>query len=63
MLKNKQIINYLRVADDTNVLAVTDHLLEAIFNALLAQIISPLLAGFAEGLFLACIPDDRSKQK
>lgn len=50
------------MADDTDVLAITDHLLEAIFNTLLAQIIGPLLAGFAERLFLACVPDDGSKE-
>jgi hypothetical protein len=42
--------------DDTDVLAVADHLLEVVFNCLLAQIISPLLAGLGESLLLAGIP-------
>jgi hypothetical protein len=59
---------HLRVNDDTNVFAITDHFLEVIFNCLLAQIVSPLLAGLCESLLLARIPvilglDDRGVNK
>jgi hypothetical protein len=42
--------------NDANVLAVTDHLLEAILDGLLSQIIGPLLAGLGECLLLARVP-------
>jgi hypothetical protein len=44
------------VNQDADDLAVTDHLVEVIFDGLLAQIIGPLLAGFGESLLLARIP-------
>uniref|UniRef100_A0A336LIH2 CSON010490 protein n=1 Tax=Culicoides sonorensis TaxID=179676 RepID=A0A336LIH2_CULSO len=50
------------MTDDTNIFAITNHFLEAIFNTLLSQVISPFFAGFAECLFLACIPDVGSEK-
>lgn len=47
---------YLRVNEDTNNFAVTDHLAEVIFDGLLAEIIGPLLAGLGESLLLARVP-------
>lgn len=46
------------MGDNTDVLAVTDHFLEIILNALLAQVVGPLLDGLAESLLLAGIPGD-----
>jgi hypothetical protein len=54
---------YLRVNEDTNDLAVTDHLVEVIFNCLLTEIIGPLLAGLGESLLLARVPDDWRRKK
>lgn len=48
--------SYLRVCDDTDELAVADHLLEGVLNRLLAQIVGPLLRGLGEGLLLARVP-------
>jgi hypothetical protein len=47
------------VNDETNNFAVTDHLVEVIFNGFLSQIIGPFLAGLGESLLLACEPDFR----
>lgn len=51
---------------NANDLAVADHLVEVIFNGLLAQLIGPLLAGLGESLLLARIParipDDDGKR-
>ena len=41
---------------DADDLAVADHLVEVIFDGLLAQVIGPLLAGLGESLLLARIP-------
>lgn len=49
--------NYLRVSNHTDDLAVAQHLTEIILDALLAQIIGPLLAGLGECLLLALVPD------
>jgi hypothetical protein len=54
--KNLRIFAYLRVNEDANNLAVTDHLAEVIFDGLLAEIIGPLLAGLGESLLLARVP-------
>lgn len=43
---------------DTDDLAITDHLVEVFFDVLLAQIIGPLLAGLGESLLFARIPDE-----
>ena len=48
--------SYLRVCDDTDELAVADHLLEGVLNRLLAQIVGPLLRGLGESLLLARVP-------
>lgn len=48
--------NYLSVGDNADDFAVTEHLAEVIFNALLAQIIAPLLAGLGESLLLGFVP-------
>lgn len=48
---------YLGVNQDTDDFAVADHLVEVVFDALLAQVISPLLAGLGESLSLARVPD------
>lgn len=48
---------YLRVNQDANDFAVTDHLVEVIFDGLLSQIIGPLLAGLSESLLLARVPE------
>lgn len=47
---------YLRVSDDTDELAVADHLLERILDRLLAQIVGPLLRGLGESLLLGRVP-------
>jgi hypothetical protein len=44
------------VNQDADDLAVADHLIEVIFNALLAEIVGPLLAGLGESLPLARVP-------
>lgn len=49
--------NYLRVSNHTDDLAVTQHLTEIVLDALLAEIIGPLLAGLGECLLLALVPD------
>ena len=41
---------------NTDDFAVTDHLAEVVFDGLLAEIISPLLAGLGESLLLARVP-------
>jgi len=46
----------LGVNQDANDLAVTDHLVEVIFDGLLAQVVGPLLAGLGESLLLARVP-------
>lgn len=46
----------LGVNQDADDLAVTDHLVEVIFDALLSKIIGPLLAGLGESLLLARVP-------
>uniref|UniRef100_A0A2M4C3Y2 Uncharacterized protein n=1 Tax=Anopheles marajoara TaxID=58244 RepID=A0A2M4C3Y2_9DIPT len=46
----------LRVSDDTDELAVADHLLERILDRLLAQIVGPLLRGLGESLLLGRVP-------
>jgi len=48
---------YLRVGNHTDDLAVTQHLAEIVLDALLAEIIGPLLAGLGESLLLALAPD------
>lgn len=45
-------------ADD---FAVTKHLAEIVFNALLAQIITPFLAGFGESFSFRFVPDRNNK--
>jgi hypothetical protein len=47
---------YLGVNQDTDNLAVADHLAEVILDRLLAEIIGPLLAGLGESLALARVP-------
>lgn len=42
---------------DTDDLAVADHLVEVVFNGLLAEIVGPLLAGLCKSLLLARIPE------
>lgn len=46
---------------DADDLAVTDHLVEVVFNGLLTEIIGPLLAGLGESLLLARVPERSSK--
>lgn len=53
----KEEINYLRVSNHTDDLAVTHHLAEIVLDALLAEIIGPLLASLGECLLLALAPD------
>lgn len=49
---------YLGVNQDADNLTVADHLVEVVFNGLLAEIVSPLLAGLGESLALARVPVD-----
>jgi len=46
----------LGVNQDTDDFAVADHLVEVVFDGLLAQIVGPFLAGLGEGLLLARVP-------
>jgi hypothetical protein len=51
-----QNFSYLRVNENANDFAVTNHLVEVIFDVLLAEVIGPLLAGLGECLLLARVP-------
>jgi hypothetical protein len=53
----KKDFAYLGVNQDANNFAVADHLVEVVFDALLAQVVGPLLAGLGESLSLARVPD------
>lgn len=44
------------MGDHTDDLAVAEHLAEIVLDALLAEIIGPLLAGLGESLLLALVP-------
>lgn len=51
------------MSDDTDGLAVADHLLERILDRLLAQIVGPLLRGLGESLLLGRVPLQLRKGK
>lgn len=51
--------NYLWMSNNANDLAVTEHLAEVVFNALLAQVNFPFFAGFGESLLLWFVPESR----
>lgn len=54
---NRMFDAYLGVNQDADDLAVSDHLVEVIFDGLLSQIIGPLLTGLSESLLLARVPE------
>lgn len=54
--KNNNHETHLRMDEDANDLAITDHFLEVIIDGLLAQIVGPFLGSLWESLLLAWIP-------
>lgn len=48
---------YLRMSNNTDRLAVTQHLPEVIVDGFLSELVCPLLVGLGESLLLALVPE------
>lgn len=59
--KEKKTELYLGMGNDSDGLAITNHFLEIVIDALLAEFVGPFFVGLGECLLLALVPENRLK--